>query len=107
MTKIQYLKEKLEKGFYVDNLYEMSRLCKDMALGSNNPTPFFIMQKVLSGIADYWDDRPVVVEEAKLVQVELNESIRRLVDALESDASPREVMELSNKVVSSYYFLFR
>ena len=107
MTKIQQLKEKLEQGFFVDNLYEMSRLCKVMALESSNPTPFFVMQKIFSGVADYWDEKPVIVEEAKLVQDELAKHFINLIDALESRASAEEVMALTNKIVSSYLFLFR
>lgn len=104
---LQPLKEKLEKVFYADNLYNMARVCRDMALESNNPAPIFIMQKVFSGIADYWEKEPVSVEDANLVQAELNDSIKSLVNALEDEASPEEIMELSNKAVSSYYFLFR
>jgi hypothetical protein len=107
LTKIQQLKEKLEKGFYTDNLYEMSRLCGNMALESDNPAPLFIMQKIFSGIADYWDDRPIIVEDSNLVQTELIGSIQSLVNALEDEVPLNKLMELSNKAVSSYYFLFR
>lgn len=107
MTNLQVLREKLEKGFYVDNLYEMARLCKTMALESNNPAPFFIMQKIFSGIADYWEDRPVVVEEAKLVEGELLKSIKGLVDAIDAKVPAEQMIILMNKAVSSYNFLFR
>ena len=65
------------------------------------------MQKILSGIADYRDDRPVVVEEAKLVEVELRRSLISIIDALEASASDELIMNLANKAVSSYMFLFR
>ncbi len=101
------LREKLAQGFYVDNLYEIASLCRVMALGSDSPAPFFIMQKVFSGIADYWDEKPVIVEEAKLVQVELAKLLRELINAIENNATAEQVMNLTNKVVSSYLFLFR
>ena len=85
----------------------MAHLCKTMALESGNPAPFFIMQKIFSGIADYWDEKPVVVEEAMIVQDELNVSINNLIDALEENAITERIMYLVNKVVSSYLFLFK
>jgi hypothetical protein len=85
----------------------MSRLCKALALESVSPAPFFIMQKIFSGIADYWDEKPVIVEEANLVQVELAKFLRELIDAIENNAKAEQVMNLTNKVVSSYLFLFR
>jgi len=106
-VNLKPLRERLEQGFYINNLYEMSRLCKALALESNSPAPFFIMQKVFSGIADYWDEKPVIVEEAKLVQVELAKSLRELIDAIENSATDEQVMNLTNKVASSYLFLFR
>jgi hypothetical protein len=106
-VNLQPLREKLEQGFYVDNLYEMARLCKGMALESKNSVPFFIMQKIFSGIADYWDEKPVIVEEAKLVQVELVKSLKSLIDAIEDNASAEKTMNLMDKAVSSYLFLYR
>ncbi|MCK4274217.1 MAG: hypothetical protein KAW90_04945 [Dehalococcoidales bacterium] len=103
---LRQLREKLDKGFYVDNLCEMARLCKDMALESDSPVPFFIMQKIFSGIADYWDDRPVIVEEAKLVEAELLKSLNNLIDVIEDNASADQLMTLINKVISSYLFLY-
>jgi hypothetical protein len=101
------LKEKLEQGFYVDNLYEMARLCKDLALESEKPAPFYILQKIFFGIADYWEERPVEVEEARIVEGELLKSIKDLVDAIDSDVPAERIMSLMNKAVSSYYFLYR
>ena len=102
---LQQLREKLDKGFYVDNLYEMAHLCKDMALGSQSPVPYFIMQKIFSGIAIYWDDKPVIVEEAKLVEIELKKPLELLIDAIEEEVANSKLMELANKAVSTYLFL--
>ena len=85
----------------------MSRICRDMALESNSPAPFFIMQKIFSGIAGYWDERPVIVEEAKLVEAEMVKPLRELIDAIEGEASGERIKKLLDKAVSSYLFLFK
>lgn len=107
LANIQQLREKLERGFYVNNLYEMTTLCKSLALDSSRPTPFFVMQQIFLNIANYWDEKPLIVEEAKLVEVEMKKSLKDLIDGIEVDASSGQIVHLLNKVVSSYLFLFR
>ena len=104
---LQQLREKLKQGFYADNLYEMADLCKDLALDSTNQVPFFVMQQIFSNIAEYWDERPVIVEEAKLVEVEMTKSLKDLIDGIEANASSGQIVHLLNKTVSSYLFLFQ
>ena len=104
---LQQLREKLKQGFYVKNLYEMARLCKDLALESKSPAPFYVMQHIFSDIARYWEDKPVIVEEAKLVEVEVIKHIRSLIDAIETNAPGKQISKLLNNLVSSYLFLFR
>jgi hypothetical protein len=84
----------------------MARLCYDIALENNNPAPFFIMQKVFSGIADYWEKGPVEVEQAQLVQAELDKPIRNLIYAIENETSAEIIIASMNAIVSSYNFLF-
>ena len=103
---LQQLRGKLGKGLYVDNLYEMARICKDMALESDNPAPFFIMQKIFLGVANYRDEAPINVEEAKLVDIELENQLKQLVSAVETSASIEDIIRLANKAISTYLFYF-
>ena len=103
---LQQLREKLEKGFYLDNLYEMASLCKDLTVGAVSPAPFFIMENIFSGIAKYWEDRPVIVEEAKLVEGEMIKPLKDLIGGIEANASGEQMVYLLNKAVSAYMFLF-
>ena len=104
---LQQLREKLEKEFYVNNLYEMARLCKALALDAANPASFFVMWHIFSEIAWHWEDKPLSVEEAKFVQVEIAKTIMDIIDAIEEDASGEQMNQLLNKAVSSCLFLFR
>jgi hypothetical protein len=85
----------------------MAGLCYEMAPESSNPAPFFLMQKVFSGISSYWDEEPIIVEEAKFVENELLGRINDLVEKLESGASHKEILISMNMVVSSYLFLYK
>jgi len=104
---LQKLREKLERGFYVKNLEEMALLCKDLALDSTSPTPFFVMLHIFSNIANYWDEKPLIVEEAKLVEAEMSKPLKDLIDGIEANVSSDQIVHLLNKAVSSYLFLFR
>ena len=103
---LRLLQEKLEKGFYVDNLYEMARLCKNLALETVNPAPFFVMRHIFLGIAKYWEDRPVIVEEAKLVETEMIKPLKDVIGGIETNASSEQMFHFLNKAVSSYMFFF-
>ena len=85
----------------------MARLCKDLALDTDNPAPFFVMQHVFSDISKYWEDKPLVVEEPKLVEVEMVKPLKDLIGGIEANVSSEQIAHLLNKVVSSYMFLFR
>lgn len=104
--RLQKLKEKLEQGFYVNNLYEMSALCKNLALDTDNPAPLFVMQHIFLDIAKYWEDRPVIVEEAKLVETEMMKPLKDLISGIEANASSEQIIHLINKAISSYKFFF-
>ena len=84
---LQQLREKLEQGFYVNNLCEMASLCKNLALDANNPVPFFVMEHIFSDIAKYWEDRPLPVEDAKLVEGEMIKPLKDLIDGIEANTS--------------------
>ena len=85
----------------------MASLCKDLALDTVNPVPFFVMQHIFSNIARYWEDKPLIVEEARLVETEIVKPLKDLIDGIEANASSEQIVHLLNKVVSSYLFLFR
>jgi len=105
-VNLQQLREKLDKGFYVDNLYEMARLCKSLALETDYPASFFIMEQIFKGIAKYWEDKPLIVEEAKLVELEMIKPLKDLIGGIETNASSEQIVHFLNKVVSSYMFFF-
>ena len=103
MSNLQELRDRLRKGFYVDNLYEMAYLCKALALETPAPVPFFLMQRIFWDIARDWEERPVPVEEAKESESRMTKPIEDLIDAIEVGASPSEVLYLRNCVVSAFW----
>ena len=102
LVNLQELRERLGKGFYLDNLYVMARLCKSLALDTASPAPFFVMEKVFLSVADHWEDRPLRVEEAKEVESKMIGSLEELIRGIESNASSQETFGLLNGVVSAY-----
>jgi len=84
----------------------MASLCKDLALDVPSAVPFFVMQHIFLNIAKYWEERPLPVEEAKLVEVEMIKPLKDLISGIEANASSEQIVHLLNKAVSSYMFLF-
>ena len=102
----QRLRERLRQGFYLDNLYEMARRCKSWALDTTSPAPFFFMEHIFLDIARHWEDKPLVVEEAKLVESKMIKPLEDLIEGIEVNASSEEVLNLLNRVVSAYLVSF-
>ena len=84
----------------------MAGVCKSLALDTASPAPFFIMEHIFLDIARYWEDKPLPVEEAKLVESQLIEPLEDLIDGIVANASSEEVFNLLNRVVSAYLIAF-
>jgi len=100
------LREKLRQGFYLDNLYEMVHLCKSLALDNISPAPFFFMEHIFLDIARQWEDKPLVVEEANLVESKIYKPLEELIEGIATNASSEEIFTLLNRVVSAYLVSF-
>lgn len=103
---LKQLRERLKRGFFLDNLYEMVRLCRSLALDTDNPTPFFVMQHIFFDIAMRWEDKPLTVEDAKFVELEMTKPLDNLISGIESNLPGEQTLNLLNKVISGYLFLF-
>ena len=99
---LQQLREKLKRGFYVDNLYEMASLCKSLALGTNNPVPFFVMERIFLDIAGRWEEIPLTVEKARMVELNMTEPLEDIVEGIEEFASSEEILNLLNRLIFTY-----
>jgi hypothetical protein len=102
LANLQHLQEKLEKGFYLDNLYEMAHLCKMLASDTICPAPFFVMRNIFLDIARNWEERALTVEEAKRVEKKMTKPLGDLIEGIEIDSSSEEVLYLLNTLVSTY-----
>jgi len=106
-VRLQILREKLKKEFYVDNLYEIAFLCRNWALDTGIPAPFFLLEHIFKDMAMRWEDVPLTVEEAEQVKSKMIEPLEGLVGGLEADVPAEEVFGLLNRVTSAYLICFK
>lgn len=78
----------------------------NLTLDTSIPAPFFVMGHIFFNIARYREDKPLPVEEARLVESEMGKPLEALISRIEANASSEQTLTLLNKVVSSYLFLF-
>lgn len=102
MKRLQPLKDGIDKGFYVDNLDSMASLCRSLALDTETPAIFFVIERIFRMIAEDWRDKPIDVDEAKYIEVKVAEPLNDLVNALEANCGDSELLLLTNKLVSAY-----
>lgn len=102
MTSLQQLRDKLREGLYLDNLWQLARLSKDLAMDDPYPLPFFVMRQVFLEIARNWEDRPLPVEEANLVRSTISKPLEDLIEAIEAGVSKEELFDVLNEFVSAF-----
>ncbi len=65
MEDIEVLESLIKKGFYPDNLYEMSSFCKKLVESKNNYSlVFYVFKTIFLSLANDWEGEPVEVEES-------------------------------------------
>jgi len=104
-VRLQILREKLKKEFYVDNLYEIAYLCRSLALDTGSPAPFFLLEHIFEDMARRWEDVPLTVEEAQSAKSKMIEPLEDLIERIDANASSEEIFNLLNQVVSAYYLI--
>lgn len=102
MTSLDELDERLEKGLFVDNLYEMANSCRMLAMDTDIPLPLFVIRHLFLEIAHDWEDRPVTVEEAKPVQSALIQPIHNLIKAIKAGSPAANIYDSLNQIISTY-----
>jgi hypothetical protein len=100
------LQGKLDKGFYLENLYEMAHLCNTLASDAVYRAAFFVMGEIFLDIARRWEERALPVEEAKRVEWEMTKPLGDLIQGIETETSAEVLLDLLNKVVSAYLVAF-
>lgn len=102
MASLRELQKKLGREFYLNNLYDMAKLCSELALDCSSPAPFFVMRHIFLDIAGHFQGRPLSVREAKLTKDRVVGPIEDLIEGIRAEAASEEILALLNDVVSAY-----
>ena len=101
INEFSNLKDNLNKGFFVDNLYEMSRLCDRLAKDSPDAPVFYVLRSVFLDFAEDWDDRPLLEDKATQVQQIVETPIRNVIEGLDKKKSKEVLFDLLTKLVDA------
>ncbi|PZR82547.1 MAG: hypothetical protein DLM68_15860 [Hyphomicrobiales bacterium] len=69
------IKKLLKDGLYVHNLRRIEDVAWEAVKNGQSPCPAYVIFQISRGIADCWDDGPLLVTEAKRVEDALRPSI--------------------------------
>lgn len=92
----------LREGLYVNNLWQLASLCKDLAMDDPYPLPFFVMRQVFMEIATSWDERPLPVDEANYVKSKMLKPLEDIIQTIEVGASKDEIFDRLNDFVIAW-----
>jgi hypothetical protein len=91
----------MDRGFYVKNLYEMTRVLREIALKTKWPTACFVLSEIAQTIAKKWDGHPVSVEEANHVTENLRPLASKVLDNMEVSKNVEVMAALDELVMTS------
>jgi hypothetical protein len=100
-TELQLLKEKLDKGFFVRNLFEMAKICENLMKDNSTSPVFYILRSIFLDIAKDWDDRTLPVKKALEIENKLKITIRATLDELDTHKSRQALFESMVKLVAA------
>ena len=88
---VQHAREKLNEGFYVNNLRYLVTLLQESSLWMRWPTACFVLRAVASDIIYDWDKSPVTSAEVDRVGALLQPSFHRVLDSMSEDVEPERL----------------
>lgn len=102
MDIFSYLKQNLEKGLYVEGLYEMAERSLDAAKRSEEPLALYVLSKIFWGIAYDWDERPIRTEEVKEMEQRILKDLKETVNSLIENCNLAQVSNNLNRLLLSF-----
>lgn len=98
--KPEKLKENLKKGFYLQNLHEMTALCNELAKSVEIPLPYYFLENVFTDIANRWEGEALPADKGTVTQSFLIPEINKLLTLIEEQASKEALFDVMNDVSS-------
>ncbi|MCK4826557.1 hypothetical protein KA005_63025 [bacterium] len=98
-TELELLKAKLDKGFFVQNLYEMVQICENLDQDEFGGVVFYVLRNVFLDIIRAWSECAVSVEESIKVQTKLEEPVRTVIEGLETYCNRESLFDSLGKLV--------
>lgn len=96
-----HLEKMLKKGLYVNNLYDMARLC-GTAKRKSNTLVFDVLEGIFYNLAHNWDERPLPESEVKFVESKLLNPLLQLLDKAKAGSSEKELFQLLTNIILNY-----
>lgn len=102
MSLHKALRDKIDKGLYIQNLDEMISICRNALEQVENPLPYFVIGKVLATIREEWEGEPVTVEEVHRIEMAVIDPILRILDWVEHEESKGDLIQALNNLINAF-----
>ncbi len=96
---ISEVRQKLELGFFVNNLKDIGRLLHKMSLATYLPSACFVLCQAALIIAYSWDERPVTSEEVHSVETRMKPLFLACLEAMGRRVPPDELERCLDQLV--------
>lgn len=100
MSELEELRSVTSEGIFVDNLYRMAKISKELMRCPNMLVPGFVLRSAFLNVADAWDERPIVVEDVNELCEQMRETVLGITLALENGVSSEQLTVLLERLIS-------
>jgi hypothetical protein len=102
MEGIMEVHAALDRGLYVDNLYQMARECMRLADHAEKPLAYYVLAHVLGDIAYDWDERPLPAVEVEEMERKVCNLLRSVMNAIEQERGSVQLHECLDDLVRAF-----
>jgi len=105
MTDLTLLENMLKEGLYVNNLYDMARLC-GKAKRKSSTVVFDVLEGIFYDLAHTWDERPLPKSEVEFVESKLLNSLLQVVERVNTGSTEKETLQLLTDIILRYVHVY-
>lgn len=102
MNNVVAIKRNLEKGLYIDNLYDMIGQCTRLARKAKEPLAFYVLAQVLVDIVNDWEDRPLPVAEVQKMEQKISSELKNTLTSICNNRQSQQIWKDLNALLRAF-----
>ena len=101
-SEILELKQKLDRGLYINNLREMIGQCMKLARTVNEPLAFYVLACIFDDIIRNWEERPLSTAEVREMEEKICSELESVLTSVSAGHQSQQTWDDLNTLVRAF-----